>query len=62
MGSILTALYKSDKDADCCQAAEPKTEEKEKRDETPQKICSSKKSVSHKPPHYKKRKNKKKDI
>ena len=58
MGSIVTSLYKTDKDADCGKA----TQKKKEGDKTSQKICSSKTCIPYKTPYYKKRKNKKKDF
>ena len=60
MGAILTSYYKQ-RDADCQQSSETKTEKTEEGNKTPEKIRTSKTCVSYYPPYYKKRKNTKKN-
>ena len=60
MGAILTSYYKQ-RDADSVKSSETETKKTEKRNETPEKVRTSKKSISYYPPYYKKRKNTKKN-
>ena len=59
MGTILSSYYKQ-KDADCQKSSET-TKKTEEGNKTPEKVCTSKKSISYYPAYYKKRKNQKKN-
>ena len=59
MGSILTSYYKQ-QDADCQKSSET-TKKTEEGNKTPEKVRTSKKSISYYPSNYKKRKNTKKN-
>ena len=60
MGTILSSYYKQ-KDANCDESTETKTKKTEEGNKTPEKVRTSKKSVSYYPAYYKKRKNQKKN-